>query len=79
MDTFESALFTFFNKLFLIVSVIATISFTVYCTYQYLKNDDVSVVKFEEYHKDKDDGYPAVTMCFSQYFKHDDELKISKL
>jgi hypothetical protein len=75
MDTVENSFFSFFNKLFLIVCVIVTLSFTVYCTHQYLKNEDVSVVKFEEYHKDKDDGYPAVTMCFSHYFRYDDELK----
>ena len=43
--------------------IIATISMTVYCPYQYLKDDDVSNVSFHTFNE-KDFFYPVIMFCF---------------
>ena len=67
--------FDFLNKAFLLVCILATITFTSYCIHQYIQNEDVSVVSFEEYYKNEDDIYPAVTLCFSHYLRENAVLK----
>ena len=55
------------NKTFFLVCVIATILLTSYCLYQYIRDDDFSLISFKKYHKDKDSIYPAISLCFSDY------------
>ena len=61
--------FRFLSNLFAVICIAATVFFMVYCTIQYCKNDDSSVVNFAEYNRGKDNIYPGVTLCFSEYFK----------
>ena len=58
---------TVLNRTFFFVCVIATILLTSYCLYQYIRDDDVSLISFKKYHKDRDSIYPAVSLCFSDY------------
>ena len=60
-------LFRLANTLFTALCILVAICFTVYCTYQYCKNEDMSVVTFSEYHDGEDNIYPGMTLCFRQY------------
>ena len=62
-------LFRLANTLFAALCITVAIFFTVYCTYQYLKNEDMSVVTFSEYHNGDDKIYPGLTLCFRRYLK----------
>ena len=55
------------NKTFFLICVIATILLTSYCLYQYIRDDDFSLISFKKYHKDTDSIYPAISLCFSDY------------
>ena len=61
--------FRFCSHFFALICISATVFFMVYCTIQYCKNDDSSVVNFAEYNKGKDNIYPGITLCFYEYFK----------
>ena len=46
----------------------ATICFICFYLYKYSLNDDVSQVTFQEFHKEKDNLYPSLTICTSYIF-----------
>ena len=60
-------LFSVVNRSFLLICVITTVVLTIYCIYQYSRNEDVSQISFKQYHEDEDSIYPAVTLCFTDY------------
>ena len=41
-----------------------TICFIVYCIYQYILDEDVSRIEFQQFNSEKDHIYPAITICF---------------
>ena len=43
---------------------IATIGFIIYCVYQYILDEDVSRIEFQQFNSEEDHIYPAITMCF---------------
>ena len=59
--------FNVFNKGYLIACIVATFGFTVYCFYEYSRNEDASSITFKKYHEDRNNIYPAITLCFSEY------------
>ena len=62
-----TSIYTVANKMFFLICVIATILLTSYCLYQYIRDDDFSLISFMKYHKDRDSIYPAVSLCFSDF------------
>ena len=62
--------FRLINKIFTTLCIVIAIFFTVYCTYQYCKNEDSSVVTFSRYHDQADNLYPGMTLCFRRH--HED-------
>ena len=54
--------------LFHFICTSATIAFICFCLYKYSLNDDVSQVTFQEFHKEKDNLYPSLTICTSYIF-----------
>ena len=52
----------------------ATIGFTCFCIHKYFQNEDVSQVTSQEFHKEKDNLYPSVTICTSSIF-YDENLQ----
>ena len=63
--------FQIFSSFFSLICIAAAVFFMVYCTLQYCKNEDSSVVEFAEYNKGKDNIYPGITLCFRGYLKDD--------
>ena len=57
------------EKTFLTICVISTLLLISYCVYQYALNEDTSVIAFQRYNANEDNIYPAVTLCFGDYFK----------
>jgi hypothetical protein len=51
------------NNLFNLFCVIATVSLTIYCICNYLRNEDVSVVNFTTFYGSKEDVYPSFSFC----------------
>ena len=66
-----TSLFQICDKTFLACCIIATISFTSFCIYQYQRNDDTSVISFRKFHENENSVYPALVLCFGDYLKHD--------
>ena len=64
--------FQTFVNLFSFTCILASGSLIVYCTWQYCKNEDFSVVRFAEYNHRKNDIYPGITLCL-----RDDYIKES--
>ena len=65
-----TSIYTVVNKIFFLICVISTIFLTSYCLYQYIRDDDFSLISFKKYHRDKDNIYPAVSLCFSDFLNH---------
>ena len=59
------------EKVFFIICIIATILLTFGCIFQYLQNEDTSVMSFQRYNDKEDNIYPAITVCFGDYLKPD--------
>ena len=80
---YSGKFFQVFSSIFSLICIAAAVFFMVYCTVQYCRNEDSSVIRFAEYNKNKDNIYPGITLCFRDYFKpdtfgHEFELKIYK-
>ena len=68
---YSGKFFQVFSSIFSLICIAAAVFFMVYCTVQYCKNEDSSVIRFAEYNKNKDNIYPGITLCFRDYFKPD--------
>ena len=60
-------LFSIVNRSFLLICVVTTVALTIFCIYQYSRDEDVSLISFKKYHEDEDSIYPAITLCFTDY------------
>lgn len=60
-------LFSVVEKSFFLICVITTVGLTIYCIYQYSRNEDVSQISFKQYHEDEDSIYPAISLCLTDY------------
>ena len=59
-----------FQHFLTLMCTAATVFFIVYCTFQYCKNEDSSVVHFAEYNEGKNNIYPGLTLCFQVTTPH---------
>ena len=57
-----------FNSLFHLLSIATTVGCMCYCLHQYLLDEDVSLVHFVAFHKNKRNIYPSVSLCFDKPF-----------
>ena len=52
---------------FKIICVTSAISMTIYCSYDYSKNEDLSVVSFKEFNENEENLYPQLELCVYDY------------
>ena len=55
------------ETIFFGILIIATIVLISYNIYDYGKNEDTSVISFQRYNENKNNIYPAITLCFTDY------------
>ena len=48
---------------FKFICITSAISMTIYCSYDYSRNADVSVVSYKEFHQDEESIYPQLELC----------------
>ena len=63
--------FRVLTKISSLTCIGATLLLIAYCTWQYCKNEDSSVVRFAEYNHGKESIYPGITLCFKDFLKPD--------
>ena len=56
----------YIQYIFSSICVLATIACTCYCFYQYVLDEDVSRIKFIEFHADERSLYPSFSFCINQ-------------
>ena len=61
-------------RLFHIICNLAALGLVCWCIYKFNKDNDVSLVQYKQYHGEKDNIYPSLTLCFTNPFL-DDKLK----
>ena len=64
-----------FKYIFHALCGFATVGFTVYCVFQYLLDEDVARINFEEFNSEPDNIYPTISLCFPSPLLED---KLSK-
>ena len=60
-----------FKYIFHALCFSATVGFTVYCVYQYLLDEDVARIEFEEFNSDINNIYPTISLCFPSPLSED--------
>ena len=58
-----------FRCLFQILCFLATMTMSIYCFIKYLRDEDVSMITYKQFHGSKDGIYPSISLCFYNPFK----------
>ena len=58
--------------------IAATISLTIYCTYEFLLNNDLTEVAFVNFNQNEESVYPQLALCFLEEYSLLED-KIQKL
>ena len=58
---------------FKLICVTSAISMTIYCSYEYSKNEDLSVISYKKFNDDEEGVYPQVVLCLWDYFSLESE------
>ena len=56
------------TRVFHLICSTAAFTLTCWCIYKYMKDDDVSLVNYKQYHTTTDSIYPSLTLCFNNPF-----------
>ena len=62
---------------FKLVCLTSAISMTIYCSYEYSKNDDLSVVEFKEFNENTESVYPQIELCVMDFSPESEVAKES--
>jgi hypothetical protein len=62
------------SNLFKLVCVTAALGMTLYCCYEFSKNEDVSTISRKKYNEDETSPYPQLTLLLDQYYSIESEL-----
>ena len=57
--------------IFHLLCLSAALSMTIYCAYEFSKNDDLSEVLHKRFNEDEEGIYPQITMCFANPYLND--------
>lgn len=58
---------------FKLICITSAISMTIYCSYEYSKNEDLSVVSYKKFNEDEEGVYPQVVLCLYNHFSLESE------
>ena len=65
---------TIFENAFRVTCIVAAVAMCIYCTIDYMRDDDLTEVSFVKFHGTGMNTYPEVSLCFSSHYS-DSELK----
>ena len=63
------------KRIFHALCVLATVSLSIQCLYNYFLNETASIIEYQKFQKDALSGYPSISMCFMHPFL-EPELRI---
>ena len=63
------------KRIFHALCVLATVSLSIQCLYNYFLNETASIIEYQKFQKDGLSGYPSISMCFMHPFL-EPELRI---
>ena len=66
-----------FECKFRVLCILSALSMCVYCVYNYIKDDDLTVVTFKNFQGSDENTYPQVTLCVSNEFSDENLKKIN--
>ena len=75
----ENSNFFHVNKhLFIFACIVAFLYLFISCIYEYSLNKDITIVRFKEFHADKDNVHPSISLCFRDVFREMNNVSDSK-